>query len=440
MNALVSYASDSDSDSASESGDVHPTTTATVVQKSAPSTPAVTTPTTTTTSSAAPSIHHTPEGTPRETQTPYDQDDTNPPQENKDEQSQQQQQNEDVEEDDDFVSAALKDLQSFAESIDDSTTATPGQGDDTPTTPITTPMEVSPSSTAIPAVPDAQPPQVSDQLDSTDMEVDQPETAAAASATTVPQPESPIELTTEQQIIFDTFLQEINAIPLLPSPSSIDQQPPLPPRISSQSHHDSASTSASTSKTPAGATATTTTDDDEEWIQQQTPQTIYSRIHQLSTLPVTERFSPKEVENRLIEFAIRLLDWEQGGLKPVYFLGQERANKEQRLKGDKKKKTTKEKEEEEGSGDSSSDDDEEEEETMLPGYGGVVGEMVEYMHSVEKIAPPDDHWSIVWSLKELSYSFLHPTTGTKSDEFPSTELRNRLNPPSLSSSTTTPTE
>ncbi|KAG0316321.1 hypothetical protein BGZ97_007071 [Linnemannia gamsii] len=376
MNALVSYASDSDSDSVSDPGDVHPTAATTVIQKSAPSTPTVTT----TTSSAAPSEHHTPEGTPGGTWTPSDQYDTKLQQENRDQQPQQQQQDENVEEEEDFVSAALKDLQSFAASVDDSTTAAPGQGDDTQSTSVTAPVDVSPQNTAMPG---ALPPQDADQVDSTDMEVDQSDVVAAASTTTGLQRDTSIDLTTEQQIIFDTFLQEINAIPLLPLPSSIDQQPPLPPRIASRSLHDPTSTSASSSKTPA--TAAITDDDDGEWIQQQTPQTIYSRIHQLSTLPATERFSPKEVESRLIEFAIRLLDWEQGGLKPVYFLGQERANKEKRLQVDRKKR------EEEDSGESSNDDDDEEG-TVLPAYGGVVGEMIEYMHAVEKIAPPDDYW------------------------------------------------
>ncbi|KAF9546282.1 hypothetical protein EC957_009895 [Mortierella hygrophila] len=423
MNALVSYASDSDTDS--DSGDLHPTTTtitATDVQKTASPTTVSTPTAATASSSAAPSKHHTPEGTPV-IRTPDLQEEINTQQEIQEERSQQQEQPGGGDDDDDFVSAALKDLQSFAASVDDSTTTS--QQDDGIAMPVSAPqVEEPPSVTAIAAVSGTQPSQASDQPDSTDMDVDQTDTAIAASttATTVPpQPPSPIELTTEQQIIFDTFLQEINAIPLLPLPST--NQPPLPPLP------PGASTSISTASLSLTSTALLN-DDDDHWIQAQTPQTIYSRIHQLSTLPQTDRFNPKEVENRLIEFAIRLLDWEQGGLKPVYFLGEERAIRELESR----------RRDEERSGEGGIDDEVDlQGGSSLPRYSGVVGEMIEFMHTIEKIAPSDDHWTVVWNRKELSYGFFHPATGTKSEESPSTELRNRLNPPSTTSGITTPT-
>ncbi|KAG9072100.1 hypothetical protein KI688_006324 [Linnemannia hyalina] len=422
MNALVSYASDSDSDS--DSGDLHPTTatiTATDVQKTAPSTTVSTPTAATASSSAAPSKHHTPEGTPG-IQTPDLQEGIDIQQEIRE----QQEQPGGEEDDDDFVSAALKDLQSFAASVDDSTT-TPRQDDDTAMPVSPAQVEGSPSDTTITTVSGTQPSQDLNQPDATDMDVDQAgtaiptATAAATTATTVPpQPPSPIELTTDQQIIFDTFLQEINAIPLLPLPST--NQPPLPPLPPG--------VSPSISTGSLSLTSTALLDGDDHWIQAQTPQTIYSRIHQLSTLPQTDRFNPKEVENRLIEFAIRLLDWEQGGLKPVYFLGEERATRELESR----------RRDEERSGESGIDDEVDlQAGSPLPRYSGVVGEMIEFMHTVEKIAPPDDHWTVVWSRKELSYGFFHPATGTKLEESPSTELRNRLNPPSTTSGTTTPT-
>ncbi|KAK3819144.1 MAG: hypothetical protein JOS17DRAFT_820182 [Linnemannia elongata] len=431
MNALVSYASDSDSDS--DSGDLSPTTTtatAAASQKNAPFT-SESTPTAAS-SSATPSKHHTPEGTPG-TRTPDLREGTDIQQDIREVHGQQEEQHGgeeeqekvEEEEDDDFVSAALKDLQSFAATVDDSTTI-PQQDADTAMTVATPPVEDSSSSTttAIVAASGTQPSQGSVQPESTDMDVDQTETAIATATTTTattvpPQPPTPIELTTEQQIIFDTFLQEINAIPLLPLPST-DQPllPPLPPRASS-----------STDPASQPSTSTKSLKDDDRWIQTQTPQTIYSRIHQLSTLPQTNRFNPKEVENRLIEFAIRLLDWEQGGLKPVYFLGEERAIKELESR----------RREEESGGESDADDEGDLQAGSLPRYSGIVGEMIEFMHAVEKIAPPDDHWTVVWSLKELSYGFFHPATGTKSEEYPSTDLRSRLNPPSITSKTTAPT-
>ncbi|KAF9154428.1 hypothetical protein BG015_000977 [Linnemannia schmuckeri] len=415
MNALVSYASDSDSDS--NEG----LTTTIVEQKTVPPN-TVSTPPPITTSSATPSKHQTSEDTP-ETRTPDLQEEADTQQDSREEH--QRLQPDENDDEDDFVSAALKDLQSFAASVDDSTAS--AQVDDamvSEAVPVEDPSLS--TATAIAAVSGAQPSRDSDQFDTTDMDVDQPDTASnmTTATATVPQSTTPIDFTAEQQIIFDSFLQEISAIPLLPLPST--DQPPLPPRTSS---HDPSS--ASTSKS-------TPVDDDGHWIQAQTPQTIYSRIHQLSTLPKTERFNPKEVENRLIEFAIRLLDWEQGGLKHVYFLGEERASREL------ESRRRKEEEEKKVSGESSDDDEEDESESgagrggSLPRYGGVVGEMIEFMYAVEKIAPPDDHWSVVWSLKELSYGFCHPATGMQSEEYPSTELRNRLNPPSSSSETKTP--
>ncbi|KAF8949360.1 hypothetical protein BGZ47_005583 [Haplosporangium gracile] len=415
MNALVSYASDSDSDSDSNSNEG--LTAIVVEQKTVPPNTA-STPTPITISSATQSKHQTPEGTPG-TRTPDLREETNAQQDNQEEQQQQQQDENDDE--DDFVLAALKDLQSFAASVDDFTAS--AQDDDDTIASVAVPVENSPlaTATAIVTVSGAQPSPDLDEFDSTDMEVDQTDTATT---TTAPQSTTSIEFTTEQQIVFDSFLQEIKAIPLLPLPST--DQLPLPPRKSS--HGPS---SASTSKS-------TLVDDDDCWIQAQTPQTIYSRIHQLSTLPQTEKFNPKEVENRLIEFAIRLLDWEQGGLKHVYFLGEERAFRElesRRRKEEEEKKISRE----------SSDDDEGDESESdagrggtVPRYGGVVGEMIEFMHTVEEIAPPDDHWSVVWSLKELSYGFYHPATGTQLEEYPSIELRNRLNPPSSSSGTIIP--
>ncbi|KAF9130068.1 hypothetical protein BGW39_003518 [Mortierella sp. 14UC] len=393
MNALVSYASDSDSDS--DSGEGHstpPVLKSTALPTSLSATSAGTTP----------STAHTPEDSPGEAQarTPQEQEKTKTSNE-----AQEQQEQQGTGDEDDFVSAALKDLQSFAASID----STPQNYDDEPT--VTEPTATSPSTfinDPPSSTPGTLPPQDLGHSEPTAMDIDQQQPSNTTLEPEQPTTPAPIELSTDQQIIFDTFLQEIDAIPL----TNLDQT--YPPGYSSP--HDTTSNSDN---------------DDEHWIQAQTPQTLYSRIHQLSTLPQSEKFNPKEVENRLIEFAIRLLDWEQGGLRQAYFLGEKRAQavlgqievverRRARRREERERRDSR-------SGDESSDNDEDEDEDdegyedekqkddetrslgLLPAYGGVVGEMIEFMRATEQIALPD-HWTVSWSVKDLSYMFRHAAT------------------------------
>ncbi|KAF9082876.1 hypothetical protein BGX23_011985 [Mortierella sp. AD031] len=432
MNALVSYASDSES----EEDEVHSTT---AIPPKATSTTSPSTPTAATTGNQAASGQ---EDNDKPTTTEV-QDVVDSSSSNIGHQDRHVNQG-DNEEEDDFVSAALKDLQSFAASVDPSTSIQ--EQDDTPLATAAAPLV---STTSDPTITSTQPPQETSVPDSTDMDIDQDNDQGVLAEPPTSQPTiTPIELTSEQQIIFDTFLQEIDAIPL----TSADQTYP-PGFIPHPLINDDPSHHASTSKTILTDPAQL----DEQWIQAQTPQTIYSRIHQLSTLPEKSAsgFDPKEVENRLIEFAIRLLDWEQGGLKPVYFLGEERAKTvlQQKELAEQRSQRRKEESESRHEGGGSSDEDEDEDEegeggsedetresersgSFLPRYAGVVGEMVEFMHAVEKIAPPE-HWDLIWSPKDLAYGFHHTATGTYSDEYPSTEVRNRLDPPSSSPTTVT---
>ncbi|KAK3842783.1 MAG: hypothetical protein J3R72DRAFT_126748 [Linnemannia gamsii] len=432
MNALVSYASDSDSDSGSGEGKSPTVTTATVATKTAAS-------------STSQSATNSPEGAATTSTTHYPEDiipegvqqgATSQEEAKTNFEDQGQQDNNDDDDDDDFVLAALKDLQSFAASID---TTHQDQDDDTPSVnepeaaSILTGTKVSSVSRG------TQLPQDPDHTESTDMDIEQEPETATTIEPLQPAASTPIELTPEQQNIFDTFLQEIDAIPL----TNLDQT--YPPGYSPHQN------SASNSKSSIGMIY-----DDNQWVREQTPQTIYSQIHQLSTLPRRDAeddnegraFNPKEVESRLIEFAIRMLDWEQGGLKQGYFLGEDRA-KAVIAKKELLERTEESKVRQAGSGSSErgSDDGEDEDEGYedekrrddqfagsggLPPYGGVVGEMIDFMHAIEQIAPPN-HWTIVWSVKDLSYMFRHTATGTESEEYPSTELQSRLDPPSSTS-------
>ena len=96
-------------------------------------------------------------------------------------------------------------------------------------------------------------------------------------------------------------------------------------------------------------------------------------------------------------------------MKPEYFLGEERA-KTLASKDVRKRNSAKNgggisddsEEEDQSVGES---DDENSNTSMLP-YGGVVGEMLERMYSVEQSAAPVG-WKVVWDIKGGSYVFQH---------------------------------
>ncbi|KAK3824552.1 MAG: hypothetical protein J3Q66DRAFT_325366 [Benniella sp.] len=281
--------------------------------------------------------------------------------------------------DDDFVSAALQDLQNFAEGIDSDTDM---DMDASPTAPDPIVLDSEPQDTGIVADPTA------DGKESRT-------TKALESGSFSPPP--PVELTPEQQLVFDAFLRDIDAIPL----TTQDQSRPPVARPNSNDTVDHGL-------------------DELEWQKTQPVQSIYSRMHQLSLLP-SPTIDQKDIESRLIEFAIRILDWEQGGMKPEYFMGEARAQAVAQQEATKRSLNN---------GQSEQDDDEDEdthqdEDLPLPPYAGVVGEMLEYMYNVEQSAAPSG-WKTVWEPKDNSYGFRHLVTATFSDTYPSTDVIDRL--------------
>ncbi|KAF9999763.1 hypothetical protein BGZ65_004932, partial [Modicella reniformis] len=270
------------------------------------------------------------------------------------------------------VSIALQDLQSFAASMEAAMESSP-----TTTTPTPTPTPT-------------------------------PTTTTSSSAVSLS-----VELTPEQQLAFNTFLQDIDDIPL----TAKDQS--RPPHQSSPSlaqepdlNHDPVSSSGVSSSLLSSADSSL---DELEWQKSQTVQSIYSRMHQLSLL-TSPTVDLKDIENRLIEFAIRILDWEQGGMKPAYFMGEARALAETQRETAKKTlessdadeldEEEKEKVEEEEEED---EDIHQDQDLLLPPYAGIVGEMLEHMHTVEQSAAPAG-WKIVWSPKDGAYRFRHVAT------------------------------
>ncbi|KAF9357812.1 hypothetical protein BGX26_003031 [Mortierella sp. AD094] len=253
--------------------------------------------------------------------------------------SQQQQQDiENVKEvDDDFVSAALKDLQSFAAAV----------------------QEESSNGYSMPSNPSEERIGVSDD----------PEDLGLLS-----------------------FLKEIDSIPCPPeeqgqgqeqpppppppmSPSvssAVDPPPPPPPLLDSKTllplHHGNGDLKEVTSLEI---------------------QMVHSRLYNLSLLP-SSPIDQKDLERRLLEFAIRIVDWERGGLYESYFLGQERAEaiNNHRHIADEITPT---------------------EPTELPPFGGVVGSMIKYMFDLEQMVAPIG-WAATWDAEDEAYGFQHLRT------------------------------
>jgi len=264
--------------------------------------------------------------------------------------------------DDDFVSAALQDLQNFAEGIDSDTDM-----DVSSTTPDPIVLDSEAQDTSIVADP------ITDEKEST--------TTKALESGSFSSP-PPVELTPEQQLVFDAFLRDIDAIPLTTQDQS--RPPASHPNSNDTANHGL---------------------DELEWQKTQSVQSIYSRMHQLSLL-LSPTIDLKEIESRLIEFAIRILDWEQGGMKPEYFMGEARAQAVAQQEAAKRSLKNNGQSEQE---DNEDEDTHQEEDLPLPPYTGVVGEMLEYMYKVEQSATPSG-WKIVWEPKDNSYGFRHLAT------------------------------
>ncbi|KAF9955712.1 hypothetical protein BGZ72_003471 [Mortierella alpina] len=280
---------------------------------------------------------------------------------------------------DDFVSAALKDLQSFAASV----------GDVTSTLPEDTPQQTSPDSQGSSSLIEPGP---------SDMDVD-PKSAVhvvseddiimaediAASEAASPS-STPVQLTSEQQAIFDAFMLKIDAIPLVSQDqTSPPQEADLPVSKDERQEHMLS---------------------DLRWQQSASVQEIYSRLHQLSLLS-SPTLDSQMLDDRLIEFAIRILDWDRGGMKPAYFMGEERAQFLLQRETSAKSKDRDRSKSSSAESDESEDDNEVKDTTMdPPPYGGVVAEMLELMRKTERAAAPDG-WDVVWDAMRNSYGFRH---------------------------------
>ncbi|KAF8941521.1 hypothetical protein BGZ47_007358 [Haplosporangium gracile] len=226
----------------------------------------------------------------------------------------------------------------------------------------------------------------------------------------------------QEELKFLSFLQEIDAIPNpddeqppppppppppSESPLDFDNVPPPPPAPSSTSIPALSSTSASTTESQANSGTTA------ESIHQSV-QMIYNRLYHISLLPSSSSVT-QDLERRLLEFAIRIVDWKKGGLEEAYFLGQDLADA-LALEVDGSIST------QEGVV------------TALPDFSGIVGSMIQYMFRLEQMATPNG-WMAVWDTEDEAYGFQHVRTGLYSPVYPSMDLITTLDPPVSTTST-----
>ncbi|KAF9575558.1 hypothetical protein EC968_002494 [Mortierella alpina] len=212
---------------------------------------------------------------------------------------------------------------------------------------------------------------------------------------------------------FLSFLDEINSIPYTPHdqppPPSTTPPPPPPPPSEKQSSipppppppppplEDSRESEAILGDYDVEATT-------------RSIESLFNRLDHLALLPSTS-MDPKDMKRRLLEFAIRIFDWKNGGLDDAYFLGKERAEAMAfRLQGPI----------------AESDQD------IFPPFGGVVGAMVKLLQELEQMVAPYG-WSCVWDAEDEAYGFQHSRTGTYSSVYPSLELLHFLDPPAAAS-------
>ncbi|KAF9425061.1 hypothetical protein BGZ94_007875 [Podila epigama] len=213
-----------------------------------------------------------------------------------------------------------------------------------------------------------------------------------------------------------SFMKEIEAIPYIPDgeyisdppppPPSPSPPPPPPPPVSEDTELDPPPPPP---PPPAG---------DQRLLTKEIVQSIYSRLQSLGLLPVPS-VNQKDLKRRLVEFNIRIKDWEKGGLDSEYFLGNEMAHMPSAGQDGFESLLAQGMEE------------------TLQSFGGIVGSMVKYMCELEQSVSPSG-WKAIWDADDDAYGFRHVHSGTISPVYPSQELLQRLatQEHSLSTSTT----
>ncbi|KAF9586138.1 hypothetical protein BGW38_009322 [Lunasporangiospora selenospora] len=276
--------------------------------------------------------------------------------------------------DDDFILAALKDLQDFAASVD-----TSNQQETTST------------------------------ANDSKEENRQQDTESSTSHATADDLE-------DLQLL--AFLKEVDAIPFPADehdPTFSSQPPPPPPPPPDPMQEADPPPPLETPSEEVGVHESSALDS--------VSQCVYSahvRLQQLFILPASN-LDLKDLERRILEFAIRIVDWENGGLESSYFLGEAKANAEaqQSVPSPGTEATQ-----------SATD--------WVP-YGGVLGSMLKHLHELEYLAAPTG-WISIWDPADEAYGFQHVRTGAYLSTYPTLEQIHYLDPPPLPSPTAKTTQ
>lgn len=215
--------------------------------------------------------------------------------------------------------------------------------------------------------------------------------AASIDAAPGTQPKAPTGTATDDDLQFMSFMREIEAMPFIPDePKGADLSippppPPPPPASPPLSPRD-------TGSPPPPPPPPPMVEEVEPLPPTETVYSIYTRLQNLGLLPVTA-IDQKDLKRRLLEFAIRIKDWERGGLDPEYFLGRERA-------------------EAITAGQDGQDGQDQPKPTNVDGppvFGGIASSMVKYMYELEQLATPRG-WAARWDAEDEAYGFYHIQT------------------------------
>jgi len=189
------------------------------------------------------------------------------------------------------------------------------------------------------------------------------------------------EVPEDQQFL--SFLKEIEAIPI----PETGTQPPPPPSPSTQTDNALA---------PPPPPPPPTSDDPNSTFASlldtgKAVHAIYNRLQNLSLLP-SPAIDTKDLERRLLEFEVRIEDWENSGLETWYFLG---ADRSQAIHlAEKQLHTTVV---------------DQLDRTFMPAFGGIVGAMEKRVQELELQAAPFG-WRVIWDPEEEAYGFEHIRT------------------------------
>lgn len=202
----------------------------------------------------------------------------------------------------------------------------------------------------------------------------------------------------QDELQFLSFLQEIDAIPnpddVQPPPPPSPPPPPPPPSEAPLAINNIPPPPPSSSITIASPPPTTSASMTTTESIHQSVQNIYNRLYYISLLPSASTVA-QDLERRLLEFAIRIVDWTKGGLEEAYFLGQDLADalaqEAAAATGDEGGSTP------EGVV------------ADLPDFGGIVGSMIQYMFRLEQMITPNG-WMAVWDTEDEAYGFQHVRT------------------------------